>query len=307
MTFRRIAIAGASGFLGRKIIEQLSLVVDITRLTILTRSKQPVKTSNNSILSFVSIVSYEDTEALANVLQGHDLLISTIAGAAAGMIDAILAEAAVMAGVRRFMPSEYTVDVLHPHSIAFAGSTILATKLANARKLQTLASEGKIEYTTLVTGAFLDFWLSKAVKGIVDLDSHTVMLYDGGEHQVTGCTTDFIAQCVRAVVTMPEDATRNSRIRIAEVQFSGKQLLGILEEVTGEQWTGVHKDTDALVTESLIALKGGDTRSFYVGQILKLGFDGEGSCYFEEGLTHGEDEVQRLSLNDIVRHSLATR
>jgi hypothetical protein len=83
-------------------------------------------------------------------------------------------------------------------------------------------------------------------------------------------------------------------------------LLSTFEEVTGEQWLGVHKTTDALVDESNQALQEGNMRGFYLGQILKLGFDGEGSCYFEEGLMHGGGSVDRLALKDIVAKSIVS-
>ncbi|KAE8441547.1 hypothetical protein EG329_004855 [Mollisiaceae sp. DMI_Dod_QoI] len=306
MAFQKIAIAGSSGFLGRKILEYLLTLPGIIQITVLSRSIQPVEAVTSPVVSFASISTYEDTKNLADILRGHDLLVSAIAGVAAGPVDALLVEAAVMAGVRRFMPSEYTVDVVHSHSVEFAGSSILAAKLANAKNLELLARDGKIEYTTLVTGAFLDFWFSGAVKGIVDPERRSVMLYDGGENQVTGCTIDFVARCVGAVITMPEETTKNQRIRVAETHFSGKQLLDTFEEVTGKTWTGVYKSTDSLVDDSLKALKEGNTRGFYLGQILKLAFDGEGSCYFEEGMTHGGTTIKRLALADIVASSLAT-
>jgi hypothetical protein len=307
MAFQRIAVAGASGTLGRKILEHLLTVPGITKITAITRSTPLDESSNNPLVSFASIASYDDHEKLVTALQGHDLLVSAIAGAVAGVVDVLLVEAAVVAGVKRFMPSEYTVDVLHPHSVAFARSTILAAKIASANKMKLLAKAGKIEYTTFVTGPFLDFWLSQTVEGIVDLSNNTVMLYDGGEKQVTGSTIDFVSLCVCAVITMPQDSTRNQRIRVAETQFNGKELLKTLKEVTSKKWTGIYKTTDALVSESWEACKKGDMRGYYVGQILKLAFDGEGSCYFEEGAAFGEKNLKRLSLQDIVRHSLVTK
>lgn len=303
--FQTIAVAGASGTLGQKIIEHLLDVPGITKITALRRSAPPVEDIQNPIISYTQVVSYENHTELVKALRGHDLLVSAIAGAVAGTVDMLLADAAVVAGVKRFMPSEYTVDVMHPHSVAFAGSTILATKIASANKLDHLAHAGEIEYTTLVTGPFLDFWVSQKVEGIVDLNHNAVMLYDGGEYHVTGCSLDFVSLCVCAVITMPQDATRNRRIRVAETQFSGKELVRALEEVTGKKWTGLQKTTEALVVESLAARSKGDMRGFYVGQILKLAFDGEGSCYFAEGAAFGK-ALRRYSLQDIIRCALVT-
>ena len=71
--------------------------------------------------------------------------------------DEFLVSAAIAAGVKRYLPAEYTVDFMHPNAIAIAGHTVFAGKIANAKRVQQLADEGKIEYTTFVTGAFLGF------------------------------------------------------------------------------------------------------------------------------------------------------
>lgn len=86
---------------------------------------------------------YEDHPSVASVLKGHELVISTIAGAVAQKIDPLLLSAAISAGVQRFMPSEYTLDVMHLHAIDVAGSTVLAGRIRNARELQLLAINKK--------------------------------------------------------------------------------------------------------------------------------------------------------------------
>ena len=95
--------------------------------------------------------------SLISILRGHDLIISTIGGVAAQITNPLLLSAAVSAGAQRFMPSEYTLDVMHPYAIAIAGSTVLAGRIRNAQAMQKLAEAGEIEYTTFVPGAILDW------------------------------------------------------------------------------------------------------------------------------------------------------
>jgi hypothetical protein len=85
-------------------------------------------------------------------LQGHELLISALSRLGADETDEFLVAAVIAAGVRRYMPSEYTVDCMHPHAIAVSGSTVMAGKIASAQRVQHSAEKGEIEYTTLVTG-----------------------------------------------------------------------------------------------------------------------------------------------------------
>jgi len=191
MTFHRIAIAGATGYLGKRVLSHLLTIPSISKITVLTRPDSSENLSISPIVSVIPIESYEDQVALTKALQGHDILVSTINGLASDYIDPLLISAAIVAGIRRFMPSEYTLDVMHPHSRAVAGSTILASKIRNAKAIQTMAKNGQIEYTTIVTGGILDWWFENGDLG-VNAAQRKATLYDGGEIKTSGSTTDFI-------------------------------------------------------------------------------------------------------------------
>ncbi len=51
-----------------------------------------------------------------------------------------------------------------------------------------------------------------------------MVIFDGGEKKMTGCSGDFIAGVVGAFVMMPEKVTRNRRNPTAEVEFSCNKL-----------------------------------------------------------------------------------
>lgn len=119
MTFKKIAIAGASGYLGRKILDHLLTIPTVSQVTVLTHS--PLADFPSSpILTVISIPSYRAVAALTLALQGHELLISALSRLSADETDEFLIAAAIAAGVRRYMPSEYTVDCrlrFHGHSM----------------------------------------------------------------------------------------------------------------------------------------------------------------------------------------------
>jgi len=305
MSFQNIVLAGATGFLGQEVLFHLLTIPSINKLTMLTRTNTKHEFPNSPILSIARIASYEDHSVLVTLIQGHDLVISTVGGLAAQTIDALLLTAAISAGVQRLMPSEYTLDVMHPHAIEVAGSTVLAGKIRDARDLETLATEGVIEYTTLVTGGILDWWFENGDLGI-DIKGKKGTLHDGGEKWVSGSTACFIAECVGAVVSMPKE-TRNRRIRVAEVRYSGREVLQTFEEVTGEKWEVEEKSTDLLLAEGKKAGTMGDIRGFYLGNILKLNFDGEGAGFFEEGLDFASESIKRKNLKEIVESSIRSK
>ncbi|KAE9372192.1 hypothetical protein N431DRAFT_558082 [Stipitochalara longipes BDJ] len=305
MVFKKVALAGASGYLGRRILDHLLTIPTLSQLTILTHSSS-VEFPSSPILTIVSVPSYQDVATLTVALQGHDLLISTLSRVGANDADEPLVLAAIAAGVRRYMPSEYTVDVMHPHAIAIAGSTVLAGKIASAQRLQKLAENGDIEYTTLVTGAFLDFWFEYP-NPVILTKARTITLLDGGEKKMTGVTTSFVAKSIGAIVAMSQEATKNQRIRIAEVEYTGKALLHTLEEVTDTKWTVIDQSTDEIFKGGLKAGENGDVRGFYLGNIIKINFDGEGAGFFEEGMQWLDGAVERQNLKEIAERKFRSK
>jgi hypothetical protein len=99
------------------------------------------------------------------------------------------------------------------------------------------------------------------------------VLYDRGEAKATGCTLEFVGRCVAAVVRMPEVETKNRRIRVAEVEYTGQDILGELERATGKKWTVENGSTDEALEKGKEALARGDGRAAYLGYISKLNFD----------------------------------
>ena len=102
---------------------------------------------------------------------------------------------------------------------------------------------------------------------------------------------------------MPEVETKNRRIRVAEVEYTGQDILGELERATGKKWTVENGSTDEALEKGKEALARGDGRAAYLGYISKLNFDGSGAAHFEEGLawnSSGEYAVPRKSLREMV-------
>jgi hypothetical protein len=150
----------------------------------------------------------------------------------------------------------------------------------------------------------LDFWVEYP-NPIIDTNAKTITLLDGGEKKMTGVTTEFVARCIGAIIAMPEESTNNQRIRIAEVEYTGKALLQTFEKVTNEKWTVFDRSTDEILNGAVEAGGEGDMRGFYMGNIIKLNFDGEGPGYFEEGMKWLDGAVKRQSLKEIVERSIS--
>lgn len=100
-TITKVALAGASGSLGKPVLEHL-LSSNFT-VTVLTRED-----STSTFPTGVKVVKvdYSSEEGLTAALQGQDALISTLATAGA---QDILIKAAIAARVYRIIPSEFVL------------------------------------------------------------------------------------------------------------------------------------------------------------------------------------------------------
>jgi len=112
-----------------------------------------------------------------------------------------------------------------------------------------------------------------------------------------------LARSVVTVLKMPQEDTRNKRIRVAEAQYSGRQIVDILEETVGEKFEVTYTSTADFIAEAKEGIKAGDF-SKVVGFILGLNFDGTGAGDLRDGLewnATGEFALARKDIKQIVQ------
>ena len=298
MTLPKIILVGATGDLGSRILDAL-LRFFPSSLTILTRESS-APPSNISDLIVKIVPSYSNHAALVSALQGQDVLVSAL-GTPALEFEPYLVHACIEAGVGKFMPSEYTMDVNHPFYQNSASTDIAKTRIAWAKELAAIAARGDIVYTTLVCGPLYDT-LFGTVFWRYDVKNRKAIEYGEGMPG-TGCSTEFVGQCVAAVLRMPEAETRNRRIRIAETKYTVKDVLKELETATGAKWEVERKDLSALLVEEKKKLDEGDGWGAYVAWVVRLNLYETEASMFEDGLKwneEGEYKVDRKSLAEII-------
>ncbi len=141
-----------------------------------------------------------------------------------------------------------------------------------ADRLAEIAEQGRIEYTTIVTSGLIDLLLARGMLEF-DLENRRAVLYDRGEAKATGCTLPFVGRCVAAVVRMPEVETKNRRIKVAEVEYTGRDVLAELERATGKKWTVENRSTDEALEKGNEALARGDGRDEIAKAVVFLASD----------------------------------
>ena len=226
-TSKRIAVAGA-GSLGVPVIQ--ALVYASYPVTILTRSTTPknLDLAVNADVKYVT-VDYKSVQSLANALQGHFGVVSTVTATSTGEQGPLI-EAAAEAGIKRFIPAEFGADMMNPNTRALA---VFQYKAATEEKVAELAAANpNFTYSLIMNGIFLDWGLQMAF--LLDVKNRSITLFDGGESKFS---TTTLATVAKAVVSVFEnlEKTENRAVYIHDAVVTQKQLLEMAKRADPEK------------------------------------------------------------------------
>jgi hypothetical protein len=250
MSIKNVIIIGAGGNLGPSILDAF-LKESSFNTTVLSRQG-----SKSTFPSGVKVIraDYDSLDSLKEAFQGQDAVISLVGGTALGDQDKLI-DAAIAAGVKHFVPSEYgsntpdkrTRDIVPVFEAKFNTVNYLKSK------------EKEISWTSIVTGPFFDWGLKVGFLGF-DGKSKTATLFDDGEavfsatnlHQI-GVTT------VKALEHA--DLTKNQYVYVSGFQTTQNEVLAAAEKVTGAKWTVNKASAKEHIEQGRTKLQSGD----YIG------------------------------------------
>ncbi|KAL5315881.1 hypothetical protein ACEPPN_016755 [Leptodophora sp. 'Broadleaf-Isolate-01'] len=232
---KNVAVVGAAGALGAPI---LKAIVDSGKfnVTVITR---PASTS--TFASSVNVVKadYTSVDSLTSALKGQDVVVSAV-GMEGLLGQSILIDAAIAAGVKRILPSEFGSDLSHPKT---AVQPVFGYKIATRKHLEDkIAAGADITYTYVVNGGFLDWGLDHSF--LLDWKSPEPKLFNGGEFEFSSTTLASVGQAVVGVLDHPEE-TKNRSVYVQDIAISQKKLLELARKVAPEKkWTPVTVSLD---------------------------------------------------------------
>ncbi|KAE9367246.1 NAD(P)-binding protein [Stipitochalara longipes BDJ] len=295
---KSVAIAGASGNLGPHVLKAL---VDANfQVTVLTRSNKPG--AYDASVKVVE-VDYTSVESLAAALKGIDALVSTV-GHEGIEKQTLLIDASVAAGVKRFIPSEYGSCTTNPKLAAFP---IYAPMFKIKNYLQEKAKEGKLTWTVLACGSFLEFLFGQPL--FLDFANHKAILYDEGDNRTSSTSLANIGKAVAGILKNAK-ATENKIVRVSEVILTQNKLIKIAEELRPDiKWETSKVQTSASLKEGLDGVGAGDFSMPVLMKILAgtaLAGDTYGSAYDEtDNELLGVKELTEEGLKKLVSEKLA--
>ncbi|OJK04244.1 hypothetical protein ASPACDRAFT_57566 [Aspergillus aculeatus ATCC 16872] len=251
-----VAIAGASGTLGPYVFQ--ALINAGFRVSVLTRSRKPgAYTSDVNVFE----VDFNSVKSLTTALEGVDAVVSTVSGAAVED-QTVLIDAAVAAGVKRFIPSEFGNVTTNPKLENFP---IYSSMFKIRNYLQEKAAAGELSWTVLACGAFLDSVLTTPV--LLDLQNHTVTMLDDGDNRISSTSLPVVGKAIAAIL-QNFDATQNKVIHVSEAILTQNKLIGFVKELRPDiKWRTSKEQTSVLLQESLEQFGAGD---FSVPTFMKL-------------------------------------
>lgn len=167
-------------------------------------------------------------ETLLPICAGVDVVVSAVGNNEATVPgQKNLIDAAKLQGVKRFIPSDYSVDY---RKLDYGDNDNLDKRKEVLSYLQLMG----LEYTLILNGAFMDN-VGTPYMPQFDLGNGVFEYWGDGETPLDFTTTDDTAKYVAEAVSDPNLV--NVALEVAGEVLSNKQLLAAYEEATGKKLT----------------------------------------------------------------------
>ncbi|MBN3993066.1 MAG: aromatic alcohol reductase [Nostoc sp. NMS2] len=227
-----VLVVGSTGMLGSKIVAALvdKGTVDIRAMV---RSINDSSAENRQKIEAmkakgVTIVEGDlmKPETLLSVCDGVDVVVSAVGNndvTVPGQKNLI--DAAKQQGVKRFIPSDYSVDY---RKLDYGDNDNLDKRKEVFEYLQ----QSGLEYTLVLNGAFMD---SIAYMPLLDLEHQIFQYWGDGETPMDFTTTDDTAKYVAEAVS--DSSLVNTALEVAGDTLTPKQLKATYEAATGTKLT----------------------------------------------------------------------
>jgi nucleoside-diphosphate-sugar epimerase len=229
----RIVVAGSTGNLGKRIVKALSERGANTIALVRTGAAEEKIKELKALGATVESVDFTDVEQLARVCTCADCVLSAVAGLRDVIVDGqrILLNAAMRAGVPRFLPSDFCTDF----------TKLPAGENRNfdlRREFHMVLDAAPIASTAIFNGAFAEI-LTYNIP-VLDFEKQTVGYWGDPNHRLDFTTMDDTAAYTACAAL---DPTTPRSLRIASFQVTPNDLLQFASETFRTPWALVRLGT----------------------------------------------------------------
>jgi nucleoside-diphosphate-sugar epimerase len=221
-----ILVAGATGNLGGRIVRALVDRGAEIRVIVRKSSDQGKIRQLETLGVKVYRVNNWNVEELAKACNGVTCVVSALAGLRDVIIDAqkVLVDAAIAAGVPRFIPSDYSLDFTK-----FSDGE--NRNLDLRREFHHYLDSTSISFTTIFNGAFMDLLTGQMP---VIFFKQKLVLYWGDSDNRWDFTTMDDTAAFTANVAM--DTSTPRYLHIAGDQVSPREIRNVVNEIAGHKF-----------------------------------------------------------------------
>ena len=217
-----IVVVGASGNLGERIVGYLTnKEVEIRAIV-----REPTNSVRIQRLEHLGAKVYQvdmqEISEMTEVCRGASCVVSALAGLSSSIIDIqkMVLEAAIAAGVPRFIPSDYSLDFTH-----FSHGE--NRNLDLRRVFHEYLDKSNIAATSIFNGAFMDMLTNEMP--LILFKQKMVLYWGDADHRLSFTTIDNTAEYT-ANVALEDSSPRY--LRIAGDQLSPKEIRAIITDIS---------------------------------------------------------------------------
>ncbi|CRG84486.1 hypothetical protein PISL3812_01767 [Talaromyces islandicus] len=250
MAIKNVVVIGGAGRLGPSIVETLVASPHGYSVSVLSR-----ESSKYEPQAGIKLLKTDYThESLVAALKGQDAVISAI-GAAGVSSQAKVIDAAIAAGVKRFIPSEFGSDTTNPLTLEYFPGW--AEKVEIRKYLES--KKDQIEYTVIFNGLFFDWGIQVGFLGINTAEKTARVNTKYKDVAVSATNLSDIGTAVAQALSPAIAAkTANQTLRIHTLTASQADIVAAFEAASGSKYIVHEIDLDAEFTAAQQKLQQGD-------------------------------------------------
>ncbi|KAH8588342.1 hypothetical protein B0O99DRAFT_639549 [Bisporella sp. PMI_857] len=245
-TIKNVTVVGANSTIGAPIVEAL-LANGAFNVSALSRSDSSAKFPSGVE---VKKADYTSHNSLVEALKGQDAVICSLNDKILSIQYKII-EAAIEAGVIRFIPSEWgQIDVKPPVPELEEDfqERLKIIDFLDQKALNTKNKERVFHWTAVNNGIFFDWSLQAAFLDITLSPTNTASIWSQGVHTFSVTNLSTVVSAVISILTTAESDTRDRLVYIESFATSQAEVLSALEKVSGEKWAVKHTTVEEQLT-----------------------------------------------------------
>ncbi|PSN72212.1 NAD(P)-binding protein [Corynespora cassiicola Philippines] len=309
---KNIIIAGATGSVGAPILSAL-LEAQTFNITVLSRASSPATFPPN--IHAIKISDEYPLAELTEAFAGQDAAIialstQTVAHKDGSQKDDLpfrLIDAAVAAGVKRFIPSEFGTNNLDPKARSLSPVYNAKGEMLEYLMKKSEESDGKLTWTSFSCGSWLDWALDPAKSGnflFIDVKNRKATVYDKGTSPFTVTTSKNTGLAVARALAEPE-LSANRQVFLRDFSTNSLSIIAALEAEMGHKFAVEERESAPEMKERREKYDTGDWNAMF--PLLAISFVGDvdvGVNFKEEELWNEKLGLPKVTLEQVIKEAV---